>query len=266
MASTQCTNCIKRVSEEIQNEVVCSKLPVNQPAEIWQNLEELSNGYVHTTQDIISQNLLPLRSGTNGKRLSVKIPNKILTNNAEDTKSPTSGSTDSSADAYSIQRTTSKIKQSHSQGTVSGLVETLSTTATCDAFVSAVTARQKMNSSPAYVVSCHSRKPFSLDKNSSTSAKGTATTTGHSVPAFTSTPEYKPEGDPSCPATLEEDLSCGYGSCKPSYIQMFNTPTAILVFLCVANFVKGKEKINPLIQLIDFKWHVNPSGIFYASS
>lgn len=37
----------------------------------------------------------------------------------------------------------------------------------------------------------------------------------------------------------EEDLTCGYGTYRPKWMQVFNTPQALLVFLSFAGFVQG---------------------------
>lgn len=232
MASKQRNHCTKIVSDEIPNEAVCSKLSESQPVENCQNVEKLGNGFLHTAQEIVSHNLLSFHDDN---CLSTNIPGKIFTNNTEDSKPPTS--IECPVDTDATPKTTSKIKHSHSQTPVPSLTNTFSST-TWDHF----TARQNVDTSPVSVASCHSKQLCSVDKNSTTTATNITNATGLNVTASTSTPEYSPEGGPCLNAATEEDLSCGYGSCKPSYIQMFNTPTAILVFLCVANFVKGKEK------------------------
>ncbi len=41
-----------------------------------------------------------------------------------------------------------------------------------------------------------------------------------------------------------EDVRCGLGGCKPSWMQVFNNPKAALVWLCWFSFLQGK---HPLI-------------------
>ena len=38
----------------------------------------------------------------------------------------------------------------------------------------------------------------------------------------------------------EEDLRCGYGNCKPSWLQIFNNPKMFLVWLCCFAFIQGE--------------------------
>ena len=37
----------------------------------------------------------------------------------------------------------------------------------------------------------------------------------------------------------EEDTRCGYWGCKPQFLQHFNNPKALLVFLCCFGLVQG---------------------------
>ena len=38
----------------------------------------------------------------------------------------------------------------------------------------------------------------------------------------------------------EEDLKCGFGSCTPDWLQVFNNPKAFLVWLSWFSFLQGK--------------------------
>ena len=56
-----------------------------------------------------------------------------------------------------------------------------------------------------------------------------------------------------------EDLRCGYGTYRPKWMQVFNTPQALLVFLSFAAFVQGKTKKKNLFGVSHLK--INPSQL-----
>ena len=46
-----------------------------------------------------------------------------------------------------------------------------------------------------------------------------------------------------------EDLRCGLGGCKPSWLQVFNTPRWVLVWLCWFSLIQGLLNIHIFIYL-----------------
>ena len=43
----------------------------------------------------------------------------------------------------------------------------------------------------------------------------------------------------------EVDTQCGYGSCKPGFLQKFNNPKFLLVMMCIFTFSQGLYIIEP---------------------
>ena len=45
--------------------------------------------------------------------------------------------------------------------------------------------------------------------------------------------DFKPEE--------EVDTQCGYGSCKPGFLQKFNNPKVLLAAMCIFTFSQGNQ-------------------------
>lgn len=217
--------CIQTISEKIEKEEsIKSEHTRSHRVAICQH-QALSNGCAPTTEKISCSNEFPIQSGNanNITCISSTIMTNIFSINTDATNSPSYiRSTEGSTGPHAHSTTTSNTNHNHLQTTV---VDSSFLQKTCDVLAIA----QKANSSQDYVTNFDSKPPSSVDSKSTTNR---ATCTDSTSTQPTCSPESSPDDD-------EEDLSCGYGSCKPSCIQVFNTPTAILVFLCLANFFKG---------------------------
>ena len=50
------------------------------------------------------------------------------------------------------------------------------------------------------------------------------------------------DGDSESAAATGPDLRCGFGSCKPAWLQACNNPKAFLAILCWFSFLQGRHK------------------------
>ena len=66
------------------------------------------------------------------------------------------------------------------------------------------------------------------------------------------TVDRKETGDVDFKPEEEVDTQCGYGSCKPGFLQKFNNPKVLLAAMCIFTFSQGNQQTPLALYMLVF--------------